>query len=264
VAAAILAAGGERVRLAASWPRLLALVLLAGPLYQVLVFAGYRYAPAAGGALLLTALLPAFALLLTCIALRTAPAPQAALGCAAALGGLVLFAGPAMGGLSASGAAIFGLAALLWAVLNELVRRWRIAPFPLAVTLSLWSAALLPLWLLLRSGAGPGPAVPLAELLLQVAYHGWLVAFAATALFFAAVRRAGTQTAAVLQTLSPVFSAALGAVLLGETLSRGQLAGMALALAGVMVTAWSRSRLAGPRPALPASRWRQPAADAAR
>ncbi len=226
---------GERARLTIGWQRLAVLLLLAGPLYHAIVVAGYRHASAGAGALLLSALLPVLALGLSCALAGAWPSRAATGGIAAVLTGLAMFGADAgTAGVSPSGVLIFAAAALAWALLNECVRRWHVDPLRLTVTLALYS----PLFLLFyRIGRpSPGFAGPAAEMLLQVAYHGWLVAIGATALFFASVRLAGAPVAAVVQTLSPVFSAGLGAVVLGEPLLLAQGAGLALTLVGILVT----------------------------
>ena len=53
--------------------------------------------------------------------------------------------------------------------------------------------------------------------------------------FFAAVKATSVATAVLLATCHPVFVAAVGAVVLGETLSRQAQRGMALALAGMLL-----------------------------
>ncbi len=246
VAAVFMFAGGNQLRLALPWRRFLVLLALAGPLYQGLVITGYRYVPAGTGALLLSGLLPVFALALASAAARSMPQAQATLGIAGIVAGLVLFGGLDPGSISPIGLAIFVLAALAWALLNQAVRAWRVDPRRLTVALAFWSVLFMPLYPLVRRA--DSVSAPLPDLALQVIYHGWLVAFLATGLFFAAVRWAGAQTAAIMQALSPVFSAALGASLLGETLTAQKIAGLALTIAGVLVTAWAierQSRMSG-------------------
>jgi drug/metabolite transporter (DMT)-like permease len=256
IAALLVLTGRERAGLSLGWGRTLAVVLLAGPPYQALVFFGYTFTSAAGGALLLTGLLPLCALVLGCAWRRSFPPLPSLAGCAAVVTGLALFAQPGSTSLSASAVAVFGLAALLWAALNEAVRRWGVAPFNLVVALSFWSLPFIPVYFMLSS---PGVLLraPSSDLILQVLYHGWIVAFLATGLFFASVREAGPEAAATLQTLAPAFSAVLGAAFLGEMLTLEQAAALALTLAGVVVLIWSE--YAGPfaafrrRPRLPAA-----------
>jgi drug/metabolite transporter (DMT)-like permease len=129
---------------------------------------------------------------------------------------------------------VFSTAALMWAVLNHLVRRWDIDPLRLTLTLALWSPLFLPIYLV--AGRAPTLDTPLADLVLQIVYHGWLVALVATFLFFLAVRLAGPHFAATIQTLSPAFAVGLGALLLGERIDRVTFLGAVLTIGGVLLT----------------------------
>ena len=99
-----------------------------------------------------------------------------------------------------------------------------------------------------------------------VAGYVWLGTvggFLAYALWFRGIRRLPVTATAMLGLLSPLVAAAIGALVLGETLAAGQLAGFALALTALLagqldagrVAAAHRAlvaRLTGPRPpALP-------------
>jgi drug/metabolite transporter (DMT)-like permease len=135
-----------------------------------------------------------------------------------------------------------------------LIRHWKIDPLKLTVALALWSPLFLPVYTSIRPWhALQGPA---HELLLQFVYHGWLVAFAATLLFFIAVRFAGAPVAAALQALAPGVSAGFGAVLLAEPIGRIQIVGLAVTILGVMfasggerwITSWIGATRARTRP----------------
>jgi drug/metabolite transporter (DMT)-like permease len=226
---------GERVRLKVSWPRLAVLLLLAGPPYQALVIEGYRYTTAGSGALLLSGLLPVFALILTVSLGRSAATRQCASGVGIVLAGLMLLVLAHDGAaISISGLIIFTVAALAWAVLNECVRSWHIDPLRLAVMLALLSPLFIPAYLAARPAQSL--AAPFPDLLLQIVYHGWLVALGATVLFFLSVRLAGAPVAATLQALSPGFSAILGAAVLGEPLTLAHCAALVMTIAGVALT----------------------------
>ena len=91
VAAALLIArpGLRRDRLPAG--RLAIVLLLAGPPYQILLLAGYGHATAGGGSLLVSGLLPVFALVLAGLSGQAVPA-LSRLGAGLALAGLTIFA----------------------------------------------------------------------------------------------------------------------------------------------------------------------------
>lgn len=225
------------------WPRIPAaqmavLLLLGGPPYHFLVIAGYGFASAGAGSLLVCGLMPLFALALAA-ALRTQPISGYAIaGVIAACIGLVIFA--SAGGrtieVTATGLAIFASAALLWALLNLAVKSWKVDALQLTVALALWSPLFMPLWLLAPTEGSSLMAAPLADIVLMVVYHGWLVAFGATLLFFLSVQRLGGPLAGILQTANPAFAAGLGALLLGETLQTGHVLGAAVTVIGIILT----------------------------
>ncbi len=226
----------DRVRLDISWFRLGVLLLLAGPPYHVFVIGGYAHATAGAGALIITGLMQVFSLGVPLLLLGTRPGTAPVIGASLAILGLAVFSTDMASGFSFSplGLAIFSIAALGWALLTYYVRLWKIDPLQLTNALALWSPIFLPLYLLLQPA--PNFSGPISETLLQLIYHGVLVAYGATLLFFVAVRKVGISTAAVIQALAPGLAAVMGAILLGEGLSPTRLTGIGIVIAGVIVT----------------------------
>jgi drug/metabolite transporter (DMT)-like permease len=235
IAVGMVIALGRRVWLDIPLERMMILLLLAGPPYHLLITTGYEQATAGAGALLVTGLLTVFALAVP-LALNVAkPKFNAVIGAALACAGLAMFAAGSSGSsITSNGFTIFSTAALCWALLNALVRHWKIDPLKLTVALALWSPLFLPVYTSIR----PWHALsgPTSDLLLQYIYHGWLVAFVATLLFFLAIHYAGATVAAALQALAPGASACLGALLLGETLGQLQVIGLGITILGVMLS----------------------------
>jgi drug/metabolite transporter (DMT)-like permease len=240
IAVGLLIAFGRRVWLDMPLERLLVLLLLAGPPYHLLLTSGYEQATAGAGALLTTGLLTVFSLGVPLIFSPSKPSTNAVFGALLACLGLAVFAVSGTGrSVTPVGFAIFSSAALCWAVLNALIRHWKIDPLQLTVGLALWSVLFLPIYTSIRPWqalAGPAP-----QLLLQFVYQGWLVAFAATL----AIRNAGAPTAAALQALAPGVSACLGAVLLAEPIGRLQVIGLAITILGVMFASGGERWLTG-------------------
>ena len=237
IAAAALLLFRERVRLDVSWFRLAVLLLLAGPPYHVFVIGGYAHATAGAGALIITGLMQVFSLAVPLLLVGTRPRFAAVVGASLAIVGLAVFAMDMKAGFSFTplGLAIFSIAALGWALLTYYVRLWKIDPLQLTNALALWSPLFLPLYLAFRP-SGPDFSGPAAETLLQLVYHGVLVAYGATLLFFVAVRHLGIPIAAVIQALAPGLAGLMGGLLLAEALSPLRLLGMAIVVAGIIVT----------------------------
>ena len=226
----------DRVRLDISWFRLAVLLLLAGPPYHVFVIGGYAHATAGAGALIITGLMQVFSLGVPLLLLGTRPGTAPVIGASLAILGLAVFSTDMASGFSFSalGLAIFSIAALGWALLTYYVRQWKIDPLQLTNALALWSPIFLPLYVIFQPA--PNFSGPIADTLLQLVYHGVLVAYGATLLFFVAVRKLGISTAAVIQALAPGLAALMGALLLGEGLSPTRIGGIAIVIAGVIVT----------------------------
>ena len=226
----------DRVRLNISWFRLAVLLLLAGPPYHVFVIGGYAHATAGAGALIITGLMQVFSLGVPLLLLGTRPGTAPVIGASLAILGLAVFSTDMASGFSFSalGLAIFSIAALGWALLTYYVRQWKIDPLQLTNALALWSPIFLPLYVIFQPA--PNFSGPIADTLLQLVYHGVLVAYGATLLFFVAVRKLGISTAAVIQALAPGLAALMGALLLGEGLSPTRIGGIAIVIAGVIVT----------------------------
>lgn len=240
VAVMVLLAMPERLRLDVSWPRLLALLAVGGPPYHALLLTGYGHATSGAGALLVTALVPVLGLVISWTMLREVPRWQAVIGAMLVLTGLCVFGGLGVSSsVTATGLLLFALAALAWAVLNHLVRVWRVDPLRLTIALAVWAPLFMPFYLLLKP-SGLAELAPSGALALQLAYHGLLVAFVATLLFFAAIRLAGAHRAASMLALVPPFAALLGAALLGELLGTVEAIGAAMAVCGIaLVTVYS-------------------------
>lgn len=226
----------ERVRLDISWFRLAVLLLLAGPPYHVFVIGGYAHATAGAGALIITGLMQVFSLGVPLLLVGTRPGTAAVTGAALAIVGLGIFSTDMASGFSFTplGLAIFSIAALGWALLTYYVRLWKIDPLQLTNALALWSPIFLPFYLWFQPVSNFSG--PISETLLQLVYHGVLVAYGATLLFFVAVRHLGISTAAVIQALAPGLAAFMGALLLGEALSPTRLLGIGVVIVGIVVT----------------------------
>lgn len=245
IALAVAFMAPQHARLGTLWWQTAVLILLAGPAYHLLLIYGYNFATAGAGALLVSGLLPIFAIAITTILTARAPGIRAVAGTILVALGLLIFASPIGGARLAAvpatvepaGIVIFVTAALLWAILNELIRRWRVSPLRLTVTLALWSPIFLPLYLVLRPAGGL--SAPWSELILQLIYHGVLVAFVGTLLFFYAVRLLGTEVAALLQATIPAIAAILGALILGEWIAANQAVAIIFTVTGIMLASLS-------------------------
>ena len=223
-------------RLDLKWGQTAILFLLAGPAYQVLLIFGYRFATAGAGALLVSGLLPVFAILLGAITGGTAPSFRRLSGALLVVLGFVIFANSTGTGrlssvIEPTGVIVFVVAAMMWAVLNYVIALWRVSPLSLTVNLAIWSPLFLPLYIAFRPEDGLN--APWHEIMLQILYHGVLVAFVATILFFTAVRLVGSEVAAFLQAAIPAISVLLGAIFLQEWVDSYQAIAIVITVVGI-------------------------------
>ncbi len=221
------------------------LLLLMGALgiamFNALLYSALHYTTATNS-LLLQAAIPPLVLLCDYLLFRTVPAVVQLLGVLLSVAGVLVVI--SAGQLAALLTLDFGrgdllmlAAVVVWALYTSLLRLrpaidWRSFLF---VTFVIGSVALLPL------AAWEWPHFNLAALgpadYAAFAYVVVLPSLLSYALFNAAVARIGAGPASQASTLLPLFGALLAALLLHEPLHRYHLAGMALILAGIVVTA---------------------------
>lgn len=218
-----------------AWWKLTMLVVLAGPPYQVLLLWGYGHATAGAGALILTGLMPVITCFILAFILRAPFEASALTGAVIAAAGTWIFArGLSTGHLDSTGVMIFLTAAVMWACLGVLVRRWAVSPLQLTVALMLSGPLFMPWWL---AAGTPGLGhLPLWAIAVQAVYHGALVGVAATLLFLQSVAVLGAARAGAIQASIPGLAALLGALVLGEPLGLAEASGAAFATLGLVIS----------------------------
>lgn len=215
--------------------RALALAVTAGFGFPLFAYAGYVFAPAAHGAVLMAGALPfATALLAALFLAERFGARQAvalgAVGLGAALLGLDMWGdhpGAWVGNL------LFLCGIMSWAVFTLLLRRWRVKAMDATLTVALWCAPIyLPLWWLLLpstlSGAHPGAVV------FQTLWQGVAAVIVAGFLFARSVAALGPVTTTTITAAVPPLAALAAWPLLGEAMGAAGLLGVAVVAAGML------------------------------
>jgi len=210
--------------------------------YSVVVYTGFRMAPAAHAAVLLPGALPFSTAVIAWLWLRQKPSPAQRIALLLVFIGIALtaadtlFHGAHLTGMQMLGDLLFLCGSSSWAVFTLLLRRYPMPPLTAAVTTTLGSAILyLPVWwLFLPSTLGQAPV---AEIAIQAAYQGILVVFVAMLLYTFAVRSLGAQTVTLLMAIVPGLAAVAAVPVLGEPLSMFTLAGLAAVTMGAMLGA---------------------------
>lgn len=221
------------------WPAVALLALIGNAVYQVVFIRGIELTSATSSALILSTA-PAWVALLGHVLGRERVRPLGWLGIALSIGGvaLLVLAGARRDASTSSPVGdlwILG-ATLMWSAYT-LALRGPASRYP-AVVLTVWvtCVAAVPLVALgatrfafddpgVYGVRGWGAAVASSMLGIALPYVIWN----------AGVRRLGSARTALYSNLVPVFALAVAWLTLGETLGPGQLAGAALAIAGVVL-----------------------------
>jgi drug/metabolite transporter (DMT)-like permease len=210
--------------------------------YSVVVYAGFRMAPAAHASVLLPGSLPFATAVIAWLWLRQKPSPAQRIALLLVFVGIALTAadtlshGAHLTGVQMIGDLLFLCGSSSWAVFTLLLRRYPMPPLTAAVTTTLGSAILyLPVWwLFLPSTLSQAPV---AEIAMQAGYQGVLVVFVAMMLYTFAVRSLGGQTVTLLMAIVPGVSALAAVPVLGEPLSLHTMAGLVAVTMGAVLGA---------------------------
>jgi drug/metabolite transporter (DMT)-like permease len=250
-AAAVLAPFAWHARqrlLAIGLPRLLLLSLLGG-FGNALLFAwGLTMAPASHGGTIAPITSAVAGAVLAVPLLREWPTG----GRVAAL--LVIVAGVLMIGWDGIGGAhpgawrgdiVLFVAGCSWGGFTVLLRRWSVPALAGNAAVCVLSAVVLvPPWLLV-AGAGAAARLPWEASLLQGLSLGILSSAVATTLYARATELMGATRAACLTAMVPAVAVILSAVVLAEPLGAAKLAGVTLAVAGMVAAVLFTGRRRG-------------------
>ncbi|CAN7159400.1 DMT family transporter [Bosea sp. LjRoot90] len=220
------------------WKKALILTAIVGPSYSLILVGGAHFAPALHSSVISPGLIPVATALLAVLVLGERISPLRVIGLSIIVAGIVVFSFEAMANTPTRegawiGDLLFVLIAVLWSVFGLLARRWRADAVEVTMATCLLSLPLLPLLALVQ------PVnllqVPLSAVVLQALYQGVIVGAVALFLYTQAVAILGAGRAALFLPLVPVVTALSGAALLGERASALEIAGMALAILGMVV-----------------------------
>ena len=221
------------------WPRALLLILLAGPLYNMVLIGGLTWAPSSHSSLIYPACTPIFTALLAKLLLDR--------GERLPVGGLVLLVAgvltiklagilhPAAGVSSDAwrGDLLFMVAALMWSFYTVLMRRWDTDPLAVVSVVQVGGLLYLPVYFL-TEGTAVFRLDP-AAITIQVLYQGVLVSVISVLLFNLAVRRIGAK-ASMFTAMMPVVGVSLAVIALGEPLTLSLIAGTLLIVGGLFLS----------------------------
>ena len=217
--------------------RLWLLASLDSLLYCLVVYTGFRYAPAAHGAILLSGMQPFLisAIVLAVDGIR--PNRMRSLGLIGIATGIACAAVPYFNVWSPE--VVFGdllifSGSVLWAIYSVLAKRWGYSPWTLTSAVALIPAVLyLPIYALFLPKALA--EAPLALIVTQGLYQGIVATILAMLAYLKAISILGTERAAVFLALVPITTGLAAVPLLGEALTGWLLSGLVFVSLGSFV-----------------------------
>ena len=196
------------------------LSFILGPVYILIVFSGFLFAPAAHGGIFMNGLLPLISILFAIFFIGVIPSSQQLLGALLILISAIALAwdtSASSGNGAWIGDILFLIGALFFSTYMILSERWRLGAMQIIFCGTLVNAALyLPVWWLwLPSGMVNAPITPL---LIQAIYQGFVPNLIGLLFIAHASRTIGNGTTSFILAAVPGGGAILGVVMLGENL----------------------------------------------
>jgi drug/metabolite transporter (DMT)-like permease len=232
------------------WPRLRAsqaagIVATAALGFPLLAFAGFQFAPASHGGVMLPGMLPLQVAVLLWVVYgeRWSLLRLASLGLVAS--GVVLLAHDTFGAHPGAwrGDVLLFSGSFAWAIYTLMVRRWGISAMEATLAIALYAAPVyLPFWFFLCPSRIH--MAPIGEVVFQIIYQGALAVVVAGFLFTRALTALGPTVLTAITAVVPALSALAAWPLLGEPLGGAGLIGVGL-VTGAMLIGVVQARGAG-------------------
>ena len=214
------------------------LSFILGPVYILIVFSGFLYAPAAHGGIFMNGVLPLISILFALVLIRVLPSLRQAMGAVLILVSaiaLALDASVSSGKDAWIGDLLFLVGALFFSIYMILSERWKLGAMQIIFCGTVVNAAIyLPVWYFwLPSGLSDAPMGPL---LLQAIYQGFVPNLIGLLFIAHASQNIGTGNTSFILAAVPGGGAILGALILGETLSLISILALILLTSGLLLS----------------------------
>jgi drug/metabolite transporter (DMT)-like permease len=237
-----------RQALAAIGLKRLVVVAIAGGAGNALLFSwGLVHAPASHGGTIAPITAAIMGAVLGIPLLREWPTRGRVVAIGVIVAGVALIGWDGIGGEHPGawrGDLILLCAGTSWAAFTLLLRRWRVPALAGNAAVCCLSALMLvPVWLMLGMGSVPGQ--PIGMTLLQMVAQGLIASALATTLYARAGELLGATRTACLTALVPVMAVMLSVMVLAEPLGWAKLAGVTLAVGGMLVAVVFTGRRSG-------------------
>lgn len=216
------------------WGRGLALMVLGGPVMSLISYAGFLFVPLGHGSVIQPSCATLGGLFFAAVLLGERISVSRLFGAFVIVGGLGVIGAESIGHIGPSGVQgdlIFVLTGFMFAGFGALLRYWRVSAFSAATVISVLSLPLFPVYAIF-GGLGRVAAIGLGENALQALAQGILAGPGAMYLFVFSIQRLGVARAAVFPAIVPALTLLVGWLLLGETPTALQAAGLVTVLCG--------------------------------
>ena len=231
----------------AQWRSWLAVSLLAGPLFGLLMFTALKWAPPSHAAVFPFTAMSAMGMLMSTWFFGDAITPRKGLGIGVVVLGLVVLSGLSLESLSLqalAGDALFIAAGTLWAGFGIVMRRHRLEPLLTTAVISF--VALLtyvPIYLAVV-GTARLAAAETTTLLVEIVVQGLIAGAGTLYTYSKMVALLGRGRAAIFPALAPGLAALLTWPVLGHVPTSNESAGMVIAIVGLLMAVTAPARLA--------------------
>lgn len=219
------------------------LSFILGPVYILIVFSGFQYAPAAHGGIFMNGVLPLISILFAIFLFGRRPEFRQFLGAAMILGAAVVLVWDGSATMVKGawiGDLMFIIGAVFFSFYVILSERWQLGAMQIIFCGTLVNAAIyLPIWAIwLPSGMAEAPLGPF---LLQAVYQGFVPNLIGLLFIAHASRSIGNSNTSAILAAVPGVGAILGAVILGETLSLIGIAALVVLTIGLLISVRRRT-----------------------
>ena len=218
------------------WGRGVVIMILAGWCFNLVMMSGFKYAPAAHGAIFTPGTLPMFTALYSYFLFKERLSVGRITGLMVLMGGLVTLG---WGGLIESspdawkGDLLFLAASACWAAFTVSIRYWNIDPvYGVSVVAVLSLVCFTPIYIFYFGS--PFLDLPIGGIVLQLIYQGVFVGVIAVVLFTICIPVIGPARTALFMALVPVFGTLLGALILDEIPGTIEFGGIVLVIFGML------------------------------
>ncbi len=232
------AAGSSGGPFGLGWKRTFIFILLAGPIYNMVLIGGLQWAPATHSSLIYPAFTPIFTALIARLLLdgrQRVPIMGLALLVAGVLTvklGAILHPVAGVNPDAWRGDILFATAALMWSLYTVLMRRWNTEPIAVVAVVQVGGLLYLPFYFFFE-----GLSVfklDTGALTVQTLYMGILVSVISVLFFNLAVKLLGPK-AVMFTALMPVVGVGLAVAVLGEPLTLSLMLGTVLIVGGLFI-----------------------------